>query len=130
MEYRLIWTLAGTYEEGKKSARPDVWTRKNRHCRLWEEKSAFGDYLKKEGIRALLFSGVNTDQGVGSTLQDAHAQAFDTIMLKDGCGADSLPYAKATHEFNCARCWGFLTSCRALRKQQTWITSTQIHKSD
>jgi len=108
--------LAGAYEEGKKAARPDVWIHKNRNSGLWNEKSSLGEYLKKEGIRTLLFSGVNTDQCVGATLQDAHAQGFDTIMLKDGCGTDSLPYAKATYEFNCARSWGFLTSCKALAK--------------
>lgn len=108
--------LAGAYEQGKNAARPDVWIHKNRNSGLWNEKSAFGEYLKKEGIRTLLFSGVNTDQCVGATLQDAHAQGFDTIMLKDGCGTDSLPYAKETYEFNCARAWGFLTSCKALAK--------------
>lgn len=109
-------SLAGAFEEGKKGDRPDVWIDKNRNSGLWNEKSAFGEYLRKEGIRTLLFSGVNTDQCVGATLQDAHAQGFDTIMLKDGCGTDSLPYAKSTYEFNCARCWGFLTSCQALAK--------------
>jgi nicotinamidase-related amidase len=62
------------------------------------------NYLKREGIHTLLFFGVNMDQCVGATLQDANAQGFDTIMLKDGCGTDSLPYAKASYEFNCARC--------------------------
>ncbi|KAG8668257.1 hypothetical protein FPOAC2_07547 [Fusarium poae] len=108
--------LADAYEEGKNAVRPDVWIHKNRNSGLWNEKSALGEYLKKEGIRTLLFSGINTDQCVGSTLQDAHAQGYDTIMLKDGCGTDSLPYAKATYEFNCVRSWGFLTSCRALAK--------------
>ncbi|KAI1420537.1 isochorismatase family protein [Xylaria sp. FL1777] len=108
--------LADAYEEGKRAPRPDVWIHKNRNSGLWSEKSAFGEYLTKEGIRTLLFSGVNTDQCVGATLQDAHAQGFDTIMLKDGCGTDSPPYAKASYEFNCARPWGFLTSCKALAK--------------
>lgn len=66
-------SLAGAYEEGKKAPRPDVWIDKNRNSGLWNASSAFGEYLKKEGIRTLLFSGVNTDQCVGSTLQDAHA---------------------------------------------------------
>ena len=108
--------LAAAYEEGKKTARPDVWIDKSRNSGLWYEKSDLGEYLRKEEIRTLLFSGVNTDQCVGSTLQDAHAQGYDTIMLKDGCATDSLPYAKASYEFNCARCWGFLSSCKALAK--------------
>ncbi|KAJ3578371.1 hypothetical protein NPX13_g2191 [Xylaria arbuscula] len=108
--------MADAYEEGKGAPRPDVLIYKNRNSGLWNEKSAFGEYLRKEGVCTLLFSGVNTDQCVGATLQDAHSQGFDTIMLKDGCGTDSLPYAKATYEFNCARAWGFLTSCKALAK--------------
>ncbi|KAI0197910.1 isochorismatase family protein [Astrocystis sublimbata] len=109
-------SLADAYEEGRSVPRPDVWIHKNRNSGLWQETSAFGEYLRKEGIRTLLFSGVNTDQCVGATLQDAHAQGFDTIMLKDGCATDSPPYAKASYEFNCARAWGFLTSCKALAK--------------
>lgn len=108
--------LAGAYKEGKKAPRSDVWIHKNRNSGLWNERSSFGEYLRKEGIRTLLFLGVNTDQCIGATLQDGHAQGFDTIMLKDGCGTDSLPYAKATYEFNCTQCWGFLTSCKALAK--------------
>lgn len=108
--------LAAAYEEGKRAARPDVWIDKNRNSGLWYDMSALGEYLRREEIRTLLFSGVNTDQCVGSTLQDAHARGYDTIMLKDGCATDSLPYAKASYEFNCARCWGFLSSCKALAK--------------
>ncbi|KAJ5762863.1 isochorismatase family protein [Penicillium manginii] len=108
--------LASVYEDGKKEARPDVWIHKNRNSGLWNEKTDLSKYLQSQGIRTLLFSGVNTDQCVGSTLQDAHAQGFDTVFLKDGCETDSPPYAKATYEFNCVRAWGFLTSCKALAK--------------
>ncbi|KAI9690729.1 MAG: hypothetical protein M1820_009860 [Bogoriella megaspora] len=108
--------LAAAYEEGKKSARPDVWIDKNRNSGLWHDESALGQYLKREKIRTLLFSGINTDQCVGSTLQDAHARGYDTIMLKNACATDSPPYAKASYEFNCARSWGFLSSCKALAK--------------
>ncbi|KGO45040.1 hypothetical protein PEX1_024690 [Penicillium expansum] len=108
--------LAKAYEDGTTAPRPDVWIHQNRNSGLWNESTALSQYLKTEGIRTLLFSGVNTDQCVGSTLQDAHAQGYDTIFLKDGCRTDSPPYAKASYEFNCARSWGFLTSCRALAK--------------
>ncbi|OAA58774.1 isochorismatase family protein [Cordyceps fumosorosea ARSEF 2679] len=108
--------LADEYEAGKKAARPDVLVYKNRNSGLWNADTDLAVYLKREGLRTLLFCGVNTDQCVGATLQDAHAQGFDTVMLKDGCATDSLPYAKATYEFNCAQAWGFLTSCMALAK--------------
>lgn len=108
--------LADAYEEGKKANRPDVLIYKNRKSGLWNPETDLGQYLKGQNIRTLLFSGINTDQCVGSTLQDAHAQGFDAIMLKDGCGTSTLPYTKAVYEYNCARCWGFLTSCQALAK--------------
>ena len=108
--------LANAYKEGKEAARPDVLIDKNRNSGLWYDKSAFSEYVSREEIRTLIFSGVNTDQCVGSTLQDAHARGYDTIMLKDGCATDSLPYAKASYEFNCAHSWGFLSSCKALAK--------------
>ncbi|KAF2722637.1 isochorismatase family protein [Polychaeton citri CBS 116435] len=108
--------LAAAYEEGKRAARPDVWIDKNRNSALWHDKTTLGGYLRKEKIQTLLFSGVNTDQCVGATLQDAHAQSFDTIMLRDGCATDSPPYAQASYEFNCTRSWGFLSSCRALSR--------------
>ncbi|KAF1733613.1 hypothetical protein CRV24_007518 [Beauveria bassiana] len=86
--------LAEAYEAGKKTARPDVWIHKNRNSGLWNDKPDFAEYLEKGKVCTLLFSGVNTDQCAGATLQDAHAQGFDTIFLKNGCGTDSLPYTK------------------------------------
>ncbi|OQD94869.1 hypothetical protein PENSOL_c023G11974 [Penicillium solitum] len=109
--------LASAYEEGKKGPRPDVWIHKNRNSGLWRQNSELVEYLRSQRIRTLLFSGVNTDQCVGSTLHAAYNQGFDTIFLKDGCATDSPPAAKATYEFNCANGeWGFLTSCKALAK--------------
>ena len=57
---------------------------------------------------------MNTDQCVMSTLQDAHAKGFDTILLKDACATDSPGYAQKSAEYNCCRNWGFLLTCRAL----------------
>lgn len=108
--------LADAYEEGKKATRPDVVINKNRKSGLWNTKTDLAQYLKEQNIRTLLFSGINTDQCVGSTLQGAHAQDFDTIMLKDGCATNSPLFAKATYEYSCARSWGFVSSCQALAK--------------
>lgn len=112
----LYGRLASLYQRGKACSRPDVWIDKNRNSGLCFDNSALNEYLRTEGIRTLLFAGVNTDQCIGSTLQDAHARGYDTIMLKDGCGTDSPLYAKASYEFNCTRAWGFLSSCKALAK--------------
>jgi nicotinamidase-related amidase len=47
--------LASAFEEGKKAARPDVWIHKNRNSGLWNDTSALGEYLEKEGIRTSCF---------------------------------------------------------------------------
>ena len=65
--------LATAYEQGKKAARPDVWIDKDRNSGLWQDETAFSKFLQAQGLRTLLFAGVNIDQCVGATLQDAHA---------------------------------------------------------
>ncbi len=72
------------------------------------------DYIRKENIRTLLFTGLNTDQCVMGTLQEAYSKGFDTILLKDGCGTNSPEYAQLSAEYNCLRSWGFLSSCKDL----------------
>lgn len=38
--------------------------------------------MKEKGIKALLFAGVNTDQCVLATIQDASKHGFDTVLLR------------------------------------------------
>ena len=53
--------LRAQYEEGLKANPPDVWIHKNRMSELWGDKTLCTEFLDKEGIRTLLFAGVNTD---------------------------------------------------------------------
>ena len=108
--------LLNAFEDGQTASRPDVLIHKNRNSGLWDEISGCTQYLKKEGIRTLLFTGMNTDQCVMATLMDAHSRGFDTILLKDGCATDSPRYAQQSAEFNCCRNLGFLSTCEALAK--------------
>lgn len=105
--------LAHAFEEGQKTGRPDVLFHKNRNSGMCD---GLVDFLTREGIRTLLFAGVNTDQCVMATLQDFHAKGFDTIMLRDGCATDSPEYAQQSTLYNCCRNWGFLSSCSAWEK--------------
>jgi len=106
--------LSAAFEESRKTSRPDVLIYKNRNSGLFDPLSDCNQFLRKEGIRTVLFAGMNTDQCVMGTLQDAHAGGFDTILLKDGCATDSPPYAQLSAEYNCCRNWGFVSTCRAL----------------
>lgn len=106
--------LAFAFSDGQAASRPDVLIHKNRNSGMSDVTTTCTDYLKREGIRTLLFTGMNTDQCVMSTLQDAHAKGFDTILLKDACATDSPGYAQESAEYNCCRNWGFLSTCTAL----------------
>ena len=103
------------YEEGKKlETRPDVWIHKNRMSGMWGPSTACEEFLEKEGIRTLFFTGVNTDQCVGGTYQDCFSKGYDCVLLSDGCGTTSPGFAQDMIEFNAANTWGFVTSCKAL----------------
>jgi len=104
--------LKEAYEEGLKANPPDVWIHKNRMSGLWGANSLCTDFLDKEAIRTLFFTGVNTDQCVGGSLQDAFTKGYDSILLSDGAATTSPSSSQDSIEFNCAKTWGFATSCK------------------
>ena len=75
--------LDTAYKEGRSmKEKPDVWIHKNRMSGLWSSTPCT-EYLEREGIKTLLFAGVNTDQCVAGTLQDAFSKGWDCILVKD-----------------------------------------------
>lgn len=104
--------LDAAYQEGLKASPPDVWIHKNRMSGLWGASSDCTEFLEKEGIKTLLFAGVNTDQCVGGSLQDAFTKGYDCILLSDGAGTTSPSSSQESIEFNCAKTWGFCVSCK------------------
>lgn len=108
-------SLLGTYQSGASLNQiPDVWIHKNRMSGLWGASTPATDFFGKEGIRTLLFAGVNTDQCVSGSLQDAYSKGFDCVLLKDACGTTSPNFAQECIEYNSAKTWGFVTDCEAL----------------
>ena len=107
--------LDAAYKEGRLlKEKPDVWVHKVRMSGLWGSSTPCTDFLEQQGIKTLLFSGVNTDQCVGGSLQDAFTKGWDCVLLKDACGTTSPQYATECMEFNSARTWGFVTDCHGL----------------
>ncbi|KIW71248.1 hypothetical protein PV04_03434 [Phialophora macrospora] len=104
--------LKQSYEEGKVATPPDVWIHKNRMSGLWGAKTECTEFLDKEGIKTLFFAGVNTDQCVGGSLQDAYSKGYDVVLLSDGAGTTSPSSSQESIEFNCAKTWGFCMSCK------------------
>lgn len=109
--------LQAAYTVGQSlKEKPDVWIHKNRMSGLWGSYTSCTEFLQQEGIKTLLFAGVNTDQCVAGSLQDAFTKGWDCILLKDGCGTTSPKFAQECVEFNTARTWGFITDCSGLEK--------------
>lgn len=50
--------------------------------------------LRRAQIGTLLVAGIVTNGGVASTVRDAHARDFPTIVLEDGCAA----FSRQAHE--------------------------------
>ena len=106
--------LDKTYREGAKSrSKPDVWIHKNRMSGMWNPSTPASEFLRRDGIQTLLFSGVNTDQCVGGTLVDAYNMGWDCVLVKDACGTGT-PSGKEVTEWNVGRSWGFVVESKAV----------------
>ena len=108
--------LAKSFEQSQASSKPDVLFHKNRNSGMCEAMTDCTAYLNSKGIRTLLFTGMNTDQCVLSTMFNAQMKGFDTIILNDGCVTDSPAFAQQGCEYQFANIWGFLSSCKALAR--------------
>ena len=96
--------------------RKDALIYKNRMSGFWGAESPCTKYLDEQGIRTLLFAGVNTDQCVGGSMQDAFTRGYDCILLSNGSGTSSPAYSQECIEYNVAKVMGFVLSCEKLAK--------------
>jgi len=124
---RLHDPMEHAYQESQSTSMPDVRFHKARLSGFWAGSSGCADYLRERGITTLLFGGVNTDQCVLASIQDACIAGFDTILLKDGSGTTSPEYTKEMVDFNCRKSWGFVSSCEALSEGVEMAASIQRH---
>lgn len=108
--------LEDAFQASLSTKLPDVKVNKNRISGVCDSSSELADYLNGPGshIRTLLFTGVNTDQCVLSTMVDSNLKGWDTVLLKDGCGTTSPDFASHMSLYNCAKIWGFVSSCEQL----------------
>lgn len=64
--------------------------------------------LRNLNVRTLLFAGVNMDQCVMSTLQDASFLGYDCILLEDCVATSSPDFCREATLYNVKRCYGFI----------------------
>ena len=70
--------------------------------------------LRNLGVTTLLFAGVNADQCVLCTLQDANFHGYDCLLLEDCSATTSPDYCMAATIYNTRQCFGFVVHSTAM----------------
>lgn len=90
----------------------DLRVDKYRISGFWD--TPLDSILRNLQIRTILFAGVNTDQCVLCTLQDANFLGYGCVMLSDCCATTSPGYCTEATIFNVKKCFGFVTDSPAV----------------
>lgn len=87
-------------------AQTDIHVDKHRLSGFWD--TPLDSILRNLDINTLLFAGVNMDQCVLGTLQDASFLGYDCIMLDDCVATGSPDFCREATLYNVKRCFGFV----------------------
>ncbi|MGP1385276.1 MAG: cysteine hydrolase family protein [Thainema sp.] len=90
----------------------DIKVDKYRMSGFWD--TPLDSILKNLGKTTILFSGVNADQCVMATLQDANFLGYDCILLRDCSATTSPDYCWQATIYNVNQCFGFVTDSTAI----------------
>jgi ureidoacrylate peracid hydrolase len=69
--------------------------------------------MRTQGIQTLYFAGVNVDQCVTTTMEDAYFRDYNAVLLEDATATSSPDYCKDAVVFNARTCWGFTMTTEA-----------------
>ncbi|MDO8903095.1 cysteine hydrolase family protein [Hydrogenophaga sp.] len=90
----------------------DIHVTKHRFSGFWDTE--LDSILRNIGVRTLFFAGVNADQCVMTTLEDASFLGYDVLMLRDCVATTSPDYCMQATEYNVKLLYGFMTESNAL----------------
>ncbi|MEK8128776.1 cysteine hydrolase [Paenibacillus filicis] len=90
----------------------DIHVDKFRMSGFWD--TPLDSILRNLGVHTLLFTGVNLDQCVMHTLQDAVSLGYDAVLLEDCCATSSPLFCKDAAIYNIKQCYGFVASSESL----------------
>lgn len=90
----------------------DIYVDKYRMSGFWD--THLDSVLRNMNIRTLLFAGVNLDQCVMATLQDAVNSGYDAILLEDCAATNSPSYCADAAIYNIKQCYGFVSRSERL----------------
>ncbi|PMB48719.1 isochorismatase [Fischerella thermalis CCMEE 5205] len=106
------WAAAVVDELGQLPA--DICIDKYRMSGFWD--TPLDSILKNLGRTTLFFTGVNADQCVMATLQDANFLGYDCILIKDCTATTSPEYCWLATLYNVKQCFGFVTDSKEILK--------------
>jgi len=86
----------------------DIRVDKYRMSGFWD--TPLDSILSNLGRSTLLFAGVNADQCVLLTLQDAACLGYDCILLRDCSATTSPDYCWQATLYNVSQCFGFVSA--------------------
>jgi len=107
------WAAAIVDEFGDTSS--DVHVPKYSMSGFWDTQ--LDAILRNLDITTLLFGGVNLDQCVLCTLNDASFRGYDCVLLEDCAATTSPDYCAQAALYNVKQCFGFVASGTALAEQ-------------
>ncbi|MCU0525470.1 MAG: cysteine hydrolase [Elainella sp. Prado103] len=90
----------------------DICIDKYRMSGFWD--TPLDSILRNLGRTTLLFAGVNADQCVMATLQDANFLGYDCVLLRDCTATTSPEYCLQATIYNVNQCFGFVSDSIAL----------------
>jgi len=86
----------------------DICVDKHRISGFWD--TPLDSILRNLNIRTILFAGVNTDQCVLCSLQDANFLGYGCVLLEDCCATSSPQFCTDAALWNVKNCFGFVST--------------------
>lgn len=90
----------------------DIQVSKSRMSGFWD--TPLDAILRNLGVTTLFFAGVNVDQCVLCTLQDANFLGYDCVLLDDCAATTSPAFCAEATRYNIKQCFGFVAESEAL----------------
>lgn len=90
----------------------DIQILKHRFSAFWDTET--DAVLRNLGVKTLFIGGVNMDQCVMTTLEDASFLGYDTILVEDGSATTSPDFCVQSVLYNVKLLFGFVTRSDAL----------------
>jgi nicotinamidase-related amidase len=104
------WAAAVVKELKQESG--DIKVDKYRISGFWD--TPLDSILRNLGIKTVLFGGVNIDQCVLCTLQDANFLGYGCVLVDDCSATTSPEYCTEATIFNVKKCFGFVTGSKQI----------------